>query len=101
MELKGKHLYGLVALAVGILALIFAGVNLLLNQKFETSVQAGLAIGLLSLALFAWLELDLISRFLKTRQAQYGFTALAYSVLIIVVSVLINYMMVSFDKLRG
>jgi len=101
MELKGKHLYGLVALAVGIVALIFAGVTLLLNQKFETSVQAGLAIGLLSLALFAWLELDLISRFLKTRQAQYGFTALAYSVLIVVVVVMINYMFFSFDKLKG
>jgi ABC-type uncharacterized transport system involved in gliding motility auxiliary subunit len=101
MELKGKHLYGLVALVVGIVALIFAAVTLLLNQKFDTSVQAGLAIGLLSLALFAWLELDLISRFLKTRQAQYGFTAIAYSLLIIVVVVMVNYIFYNFDKLKG
>lgn len=101
MELKGKHLYGLVALGVGIISLLFAGVTLLLNQTFDTSVQAGLAIGLLSLALFAWLELDLISRFLRTRQAQYGATAIAYSILIIAVVVMVNYIFYNFDKLKG
>jgi ABC-type uncharacterized transport system involved in gliding motility auxiliary subunit len=101
MELKGKHLYGLVALGVGIVGLLFAGVTALLNQKFDTSVQAGLAVGLLSLALFAWLELDLISRFLRTRQAQYGATAIAYSILILVVVVMVNYIFFNFDKLKG
>ena len=93
MELKGKHLYGLTALAVGVVALIFAGIDRLITQTFDTPVQAGLAIGLLSLALFAWLELDLISAFLKTRQAKFGAMALAYTVLIIVVVGLILHIL--------
>lgn len=101
MELKGRHLYGVTALAVGVVALVFAGISRVINQAFDTPVQAGLAIGLLSLALFAWLELDLISAFLKTRQAKFGAMAVAYSVLIIIVVGSINYIFSKFDRLKG
>jgi ABC-type uncharacterized transport system involved in gliding motility auxiliary subunit len=101
MELKGKHLYGLIALMVGAVALVFAGIARVINATTDTSVQIGLAIGLLSLALFAWLELDLIATFLKTRQAKYGATAIVYTALIIAVVGLVNYLFSgAFDKLK-
>lgn len=100
MELKGKHLYGVAAFGVGVLALIFAAIAWLLNRNFDTTVQIPLAIGLLSIALSAWLEIDLIGLALKTRQAKYGVTALVYSGLIVVVVGLINGIFYKFDRLK-
>jgi ABC-type uncharacterized transport system involved in gliding motility auxiliary subunit len=91
MELKGKSLYGVAALIAGVAALIFAGVYWLLQQKIDSTVQAALALGLILIAVAAWLELDLITRFLKTRQAKYGAETLGLVILFVIVVVLINY----------
>lgn len=90
MELKGRHIYGVGAAVVGVVALVFAPLYWLLNQKLDTTVQASLALGLIGLALFAWLEIDLITRFLKTRQARYGAQALGFVVLFLMLVGLIN-----------
>jgi len=72
MELKGKHLYGLGAVLVGFAALAFGLVYWFINQKLDTTAQVSFAIGLMGLALFGWLEIDLLTRALNTRQARYG-----------------------------
>ncbi len=91
MELKGKHIYGVGAAVVGVVAIVFAPLYWLINQKLDTTVQATLALGLIGLAVFAWLEIDLITRILRTRQARYGAETLAFVLLFLIVVGLVNY----------
>ena len=91
MEIKGKHLYGLSALLLGIVALVFSLFYWFINRDFDTTVKATLAAGLIGLALAAWLEIDLITAALKSRQAKYGVEALALTFVFLIVVGLINY----------
>ena len=90
MEIKGKHLYGLSALLFGVVALVFSLFYWFINRDFDTTVKATLAAGLIGLALAAWLEIDLITSALKSRQAKYGVEALALTLVFLVVVGLIN-----------
>jgi ABC-type uncharacterized transport system involved in gliding motility auxiliary subunit len=91
MELKGKHLYGFSALVVGIVALIFSLIYWFLNRDFDTTVKATLAGGLIAIALAAWLEIDLITSALRTRQARFGAETIALILVFLAVVGLINY----------
>jgi ABC-type uncharacterized transport system involved in gliding motility auxiliary subunit len=89
--LKGKHIYGMGAAVVGIVALLYALLTWFINRTLDTNVQAGFALGLVGLAVFAWLEIDWLTRLLKTRQMRYGAEALALTLLFLVVVGLLNY----------
>jgi ABC-type uncharacterized transport system involved in gliding motility auxiliary subunit len=91
MEIKGKHIYGIGAAVAGAAALIFALLYWIINRQWDTTTQAGLAIGLLGLVLFAWLEIDWLTRLLKTRQVRYGAESMALTVLFLVVIGLLTY----------
>ena len=91
MELKGKHIYGLGAAVAGVVALVFAALYWFVNQKVDSYVQAGLALGLIGFALFAWLEIDLITHFLKSRQARYGAETLVFTAMFLAILVLVNW----------
>src|SRR5574341_2632225 len=107
MDIKGKHIYGLGAAVVGGVALLYAVLNWFINRTLDTNVQAGFALGLVGLALFAWLEIDWLTRLLKTRQVRYGAEAFAMIVLFLTVVVLVNliftrdHLVIARDPLRS
>ena len=90
MEIKGKHIYGLGAAAVGAVALLYALLYWFINRTIDTNVQAGFALGLVGVAVFAWLEIDWLTRTLKTRQVRYGAETFALTVLFLLVVGLLN-----------
>ncbi len=99
MELKGKHLYGLGAVLVGFAALAFGLVYWFINQKLDTTAQVSFAIGLMGLALFGWLEIDLLTRALNTRQARFGAETGVMILAFLGVIVLLNYIFTQ-DRLK-
>ncbi|HLF01372.1 MAG TPA: GldG family protein, partial [Anaerolineales bacterium] len=99
MEIKGKHVYGLGAAVAGGVALIFALAYWFINRTLDSTVQAGFALGLIGLALFAWLEIDWLTRVLKTRQVRYGAETLALIAMFLVVVGLLNYIFTR-DRLK-
>lgn len=99
MELKGKHLYGLGAVLVGFAAIAFGLVYWFINQKLDTTAQVSFAIGLMGLALFGWLEIDLLTRALNTRQARYGAETGVMILAFLGVVVLLNYIFTQ-DRLK-
>lgn len=99
MELKGKHLYGLGAVLVGFAAIAFGLVYWFINQKLDTTAQVSFAIGLMGLALFGWLEIDLLTRALNTRQARYGAETGVMILAFLGVIVLLNYIFTQ-DRLK-
>ena len=99
MEIKGKHIYGLGAAVAGGVALVFALVYWFINRTLDSTVQAGFALGLIGLALFAWLEIDWLTRVLKTRQVRYGAETLALIAMFLVVVGLLNYIFTR-DRLK-
>lgn len=93
MELKGKHLYGVGALVLGIVSIVFALVSWFINQTLDSTVQAAFAIGLIGIALAAWLEIDLLTRVIASRQARYGAETLVMILVFFGVIVLLNYIL--------
>lgn len=91
MEIKGKHIYGVGALVAGGAALVFAVLYWFINRQLDTTVQAGFAIGLIGFALFAWLEIDWLTRILKTRQVRYGTETLVFTILFLAVIGLLTF----------
>ncbi len=100
MELKGKHVYSAGALVAGVVALATAAVYWMISQKVDATIQAGIAIGLIGFAIFAWLEMGLITGFLKSRQARFGAESLAFILLFLVMVGLINYLFGNYEKLK-
>ncbi|MEK7786304.1 MAG: hypothetical protein AAB658_12905, partial [Chloroflexota bacterium] len=72
MELKARHAYGLGAIVIGLAAIVYGAVSWFINSKIDTTVQAAFAIGLVGIALFAALEINLLTQALRSRQARYG-----------------------------
>ncbi len=99
MELKRKHVVGLAAIILGGIAILFGAVYGFVNQKIDSTVQAAFAIGLLGIALFGGLEVDLLTRVLKSRQARYGAEAVVVVVAFTVVIGLINFIVVFNDHI--
>ncbi|MBI3241924.1 MAG: GldG family protein [Chloroflexi bacterium] len=99
MELKRKHVVGLAAIILGGIAILFGVVYGFINQKIDSTAQAAFAIGLLGIALFGGLEVDLLTRALKSRQARYGAEALVLVVVFVVVVGLVNFIVVFNDRI--
>lgn len=91
MELKSRHIYGLAAILFGIAAVLFGLVYWFINRELNSTVQAAFALGLVGTALFAWLEINLLTRVLKSRQARYGIETLVLVGAFIGVVILLNF----------
>lgn len=93
MELKARHAYGLGAIVIGVAAIVFGAISWLLNSKIDTTVQAAFAIGLVGIALFAALEINLLTQVLRSRQARYGAETLVMVVAFLGVVGLLNFIL--------
>jgi len=91
MEIKSRHLYGLAAIIFGVAAILFGLVYWFINRELNSTVQAAFALGLIGLALFGWLEINLLTRVLKSRQARYGIETLVLVGAFVLVVILLNY----------
>lgn len=98
-QLERKHYYGLAAIGVSVAALLFGLVSWFINQKIDMPVQVAFAVALLGMALFAWLEVDLLTRALGTRQARFGAETLVMVVAFLGVVGLLNYIFTQ-DRLK-
>nr|MBI2904866.1 Gldg family protein [Chloroflexota bacterium] len=98
-QLERKHYYGLAAIGVSVAAVLFGLVSWFINQKMDMPVQVAFAVALLGLALFAWLEVDLLTRALGTRQARFGAETLVMVVAFLGVVGLLNYIFTQ-DRLK-
>jgi ABC-type uncharacterized transport system involved in gliding motility auxiliary subunit len=91
MELKARNVYGLAAIIFGIAAILFGLVYWFINRELNSTVQASFALGLVGIALFGWLEINLLTRALRSRQARYGIETLVLVGAFVMVVVLLNY----------
>ncbi len=93
MELKARHAYGLGAIVIGLAAIVFGAISWFINAKIDSLVQAAFAIGLVGIALFAALEINLLTQALRSRQARYGAETLVMIVAFIFVVGLLNFIL--------
>jgi ABC-type uncharacterized transport system involved in gliding motility auxiliary subunit len=79
------------ALVLGLVGLAAAAVVWILQQQFNTAVQAALAVGLLGLALALLLNPGAVQTWLGGRQARYGGNVLLMALAMIGIVALVNY----------
>ncbi|MFQ5409350.1 MAG: GldG family protein [Anaerolineales bacterium] len=99
MKITNKRALGVGALVLGIAVYVVTFSAWFIGRDFNTWIQAGLAFGLVCFAAAAALEIDLLTQFLKSRQARFGAEAVGISLAFIAVIALLNFIL-NQDRLK-
>ena len=90
--------YAPIAVVVGLVGLVGAAGIWLIQQQFNTYVQASLAVGLLGLAVAVLLDPGAVQAWAGRRQARYGANAALMVVAVLGIAILANYLVVQNAK---
>ena len=99
MKLTNKRALGALAFVLGLAIFVVSVLAWFIGRDFNTWIQAGLAASLVFFAAAAALEIDLVTRTLKSRQARFGAEAIGISIAFIVVLGLLNFIL-NQDRLK-
>ena len=93
MKPTNKRALGALAFVLGLAILVVSVLAWFIGRDFNTWIQAGLAASLVCFAAAAALEIDLVTRALKSRQARFGAEAIGISIAFVVVLGLLNFIL--------
>ncbi len=99
MKLTNKRALGALAFVLGLAIFVVSVLAWSIGPDFNTWIQAGFAASLVCFAAAAALEIDLVTRTLKSRQARFGAEAIGISIAFVVVLGLLNFIL-NQDRLK-
>ncbi len=87
-----------VALGLAVVGALFAAGAYVVMRAFEPPVRIGLAVALVGLAVFVYLEPDRVRRWLTGREARYGSNALVLSLAFVGILAALNYLVTLYPQ---